>query len=638
MSFKKFFSKKKIIIFIIAAVILTAGGFILARNGGDKAVYVTAKAEKKDLVQTVSEVGTVESAGEAELNFPSPGKLQAKFVKIGDKVKSGQILAELDFQSLSLERDRAESTLKAAQAGLDKLLRGATAAEIAVAQAQAGQAKANYAAANDNLEKTKKTVALDTRQAEKTLSDLQDSGLSTPTTYEQAVITAQAAFANAKAVYGKVIDNSVETLLNDGGGKLAVANTALDNIDKIISDGTIEDYLSAKDKSYLDNTKSTYAEALNLWETANSSLAAAKSDKIRVNIEKASDDILAVEKKVSNSLDYCYGALEKSSISSEILNTHKTNINAQITAVSAAVGVIEADQQALDSAYLSYNSNVSAAENGLNAAAAAYSGAVLSAGNNLASAKAVGDQKISSAQNSAATAKEARDVAERQLEELLSPARAEDLNLYQSKVGEARAALDLAKKQLEDSSLKAPFAGQIVRDNYEIGEQVSSAKPVFAVLAENNFEIIVDISESDIAKIKEGEEVEITLDAFGADQKFSGVVYFIEPASTVIQDVVYYKVKIKFTEGEEKIAAIKAGMTANVVIISARRDGALTAPERAVIEKTGSGKILRVLRNGKIIEEPVKIGLAGDDGLVEILEGNIKEGETIVVFINTSKK
>lgn len=632
----KFFSKRNIIIASIAVVVLLTGWFVFASNGAKKNTYVTDKVVRKDLIQTVSEVGTVESPTQIDLSFSSPGKLAVKLVTIGDKVKSGQILAQLDSKALVIQFNQASSSLIAAKANLNKLVSGVASTEKAVVQAQVAQALANYVAATDTLDKTKKTVAEDTRQAEKTLSDLQDSSVNTPTAREQAVISAQATLDSTKSTYQKSIDYSLENLLNDIGAKLSVANTALDNINKITTDSSLKNYLSSKSPIYLANTNFTYDQGTALLDEANASLVTAKAAKNNFNVTNASDDASVCLKKVAESLDNMYSALENSIITNQsILDTHKANISAQITFVSAAINVVAADRQNFDGATLSYDTNVSTATNNLNQAGAALSDAILAAKNSLSSIKVAGEQKISAANNSADTARQSYDVAQKQLAQLIAPARAEDLSLAQAKVNDAQAALDLIKKQIDDSTIKSPIDGQIIRENYEVGEQISGIQPVYSVLAESSFEINVDISESDIVKVKKDDAVEITLDAFGQDTKFNGTVYFIEPASTVIQDVIYYKVKIKFTDSSEVLAGVKPGMTANITIVTDKKDGVLTIPERAVIEKSNSEKIVRVLLNNKITEVPVKTGLRGDDGLVEILSGDLTEGETIILLINT---
>jgi HlyD family secretion protein len=632
---KKFFTKKKIIIFSIIIVAIVGTVIFLASRGKNTTTYVTDTVQKKDLVETVSEVGTIESPSQIDLNFSSPGKLAAKFVGVGDQIKAGQVLAQLDFQALVISKDQATANLSAAQASLDKLLQGATASQIAVTQAQVNQASAAFAAANDNLNKTNSTVAQNISQAQSNLNNLQ--GLTTTvTSNQQAVLSAQTAFSNAQAAYQKSIDNATQNLLNDVIGKLASAGSALDLINTVITDNNIKAYLSAENTNYLSLAKNEYASAQTLLITANASLANAEVRNDQADMDKSAADALACLKKISDSLNDLYNALVTSSISNQAtLNNYKASVSTQITATNASVNIVSVDQQNLDNAYLSYNTNVAAAQNSLNGAQAAWNDAINAAKNVLAAAQVGGSQQISAARNAADTASQSLAVAQKQLAQLKAPPRTEDINLAQAQVSNAQAALDLVNKQISDDTITSPIDGQVVKDNYTVGEQTGLAMPVFSVLAQNDLEISVDISESDIAKLKEGDAVEITLDAFGSDQKFNGTAYFIDPASTVIQDVTYYRVKIRFTDSADKLTQIRPGMTANVTIIADKRTNVLTVPERAVIAKTNGDKIVRILDKGKVMEILVKTGLRGDDGSIELLSGNLQPGQTIVVFINT---
>jgi HlyD family secretion protein len=632
---KKFFTKKKIIIFSVIVIIIAGAVFYFNSGNSGKTTYVTDVVQKKDLIQSVSEVGTVESPSQIDLNFSVPGKLATKFAAAGDTISAGEVLAQLDLSALNIQRDQAAASLVSAQASLSKLLQGVTPSQLAVAQAQVDQANAAYASAQDSLNKTNTTVAQDIAQAQSSLNDLQGLTANT-TTFQQAVISAQAALASAKTNYQKAIDNSTQNLLNDSTAKLLTALSAQDAINTIITDDNIKDQLGSQNKTYLAGAKNDYTDAQILLKTANTSLAAAENNKNQISVDQAASDALTALKKISDGLDNIYNALVYSSISNQtVLNNYKTGISAQTTAISAAINVVSMDQQNLDNAYLTFSTNVQTAQNSLNSAQAAWDNAKTSAQNALASAQVGGSQKISAAQNGVASAKQGLDVAQKQLAQMQAPPRSADIALAQASVSGAQASLDLANNQINNETIKSPIAGQVVKDNYTVGEQTSLQTPVFSVLAKNDLEISVEISESDIAKLKKDDAAQITLDAFGPDQKFNGVAYFIDPAATVIQDVTYYRVKIKFTDATSTIAAIKPGMTANVTIIADKRSGVLTVPERAVISQTDGSKIVRVLDNNKITNVPVQTGLRGDDGSIEITQGNLIVGQTVVVFINT---
>lgn len=135
----------------------------------------------------------------------------------------------------------------------------------------------------------------------------------------------------------------------------------------------------------------------------------------------------------------------------------------------------------------------------------------------------------------------------------------------------AEAALDLAKsrkraaiKALEESKLKAPFAGKVVRIELEEGVYISPSEMAM-VLADTSAWYLetFDLNENEVVRISEGEKVEILFDAL-PDQKFNGEVesiseYFIERFGNIT-----YVVRIKLIENDNQL---RWGMTAEVRFI-----------------------------------------------------------------------
>ncbi|MFH1427810.1 MAG: efflux RND transporter periplasmic adaptor subunit [Patescibacteria group bacterium] len=631
--------KKITIILVIVAVICMAVIFFVFKND-NQVEYITAFAEKGELVQTVSEVGTVKAAREIELNFFQTGKLEKILVKIGDKVKAGQVLAELDYSSLNIKKEEAEANLEVAQANLNKILTGATAEDVAVKQATVDQTKAAYLAAAEELGKVEKTVSESINQAEKILADLKSDSNSNMTAYEQSVITARNNLTNTKATYQQLIDNEKEDLLIIIEDKLTDANTALDYINTVLSDGDAKYVLSVKNTTFLALTKDSRSEGLALLDTAEISLANAKAEKTATKINKAVSDALSSLEKTYEALNYCYNVLENtittSSFTQAELDAFKTNIDTYLSTTNTSISAVKKADQDFQEAVLTYDTKVAAAEDSLAEAEATLIDAINTATNSLATARVSGDQQVAVAQSKVNNTFEAWSVAKTELTKLKSRARVEDVALARAQVKQAEASLNLIKNQIEDSIIKAPIDGNMIKVNYEIGEQVVVTKPVFSMLSENNFEIEVDVSEADIAKININNQAEITLDSFGEDVVFNGIVYFIEPAETVIQDVIYYKVKVQFTDPPSKISNVKSGMTANIMITTAKRSGIINIPGRAIIEKNGGDKYVRVLVGEKVNEISVTIGLRGDEGMVEILSG-LKEGDEVVTSIKEKK-
>jgi multidrug efflux pump subunit AcrA (membrane-fusion protein) len=75
-------------------------------------------------------------------------------------------------------------------------------------------------------------------------------------------------------------------------------------------------------------------------------------------------------------------------------------------------------------------------------------------------------------------------------------------------------------------------------------------------------------------------------------------------------------------------------MTANAIITTSEKKDILVVPSRAIIEKNGDGKFVRILEEKEVKEISIKTGLYGDDGLVEITSG-LEEGQEIITYIKT---
>jgi len=632
-------SRKKKKWLIIAAVILVIviSSFIFRKKPQNE--YTTFDLQQGTLIQTVTEVGTVKASKELELNFALSGQINKINAKVGDLVAKDTVLMELDLNSLILKEKEATSNLDVAQANLNKLLKGATSQEIAIVAAQEAQAKSAYLSAENDLSKTRELSAESLSQAAKKLADLESSSPDTITPQEQAVATAQTTLSNTKASAQQTIDNSREGLLNTADAKITTANSALDYINRLLNDDDLKNTFSVKDSTTLINTKNDYILAQNAKGPAAAALTTAKNYPTENNLKSLVSlaiDYLEITNQTAND---CFKSLENTVTSSYLsqatLDTYKTNISTNLSAVSSGISAIQTGDYTFRNSLLSYDTSVAAATDALNSSQVNLKDALNSARNAYNSAKLTGESQVVVAQSKLSAAKQAWEVAQRQLTSIKTPARTEDIDLARAQLEQAQANLDLIKKQESESQIIAPIDGQISKINYEIGEQVSS-KVALSMLTENNFEIEVDISEADISKIKLNDPVSIDFDAFGETRKFNGVVYFIEPAATVIQDITYYRVNINLSDNPDNLKDIKAGMTANVTITTNRKDDVFLAPARSVIDKNGSGKIIRILENdNKVKEIPVVTGISGNDGMIEVSGNGLTAGQKIITFIKT---
>ena len=197
-------------------------------------------------------------------------------------------------------------------------------------------------------------------------------------------------------------------------------------------------------------------------------------------------------------------------------------------------------------------------------------------------------------------------------------------------------AVNLVLRQIYETRLYAPISGTVIRKNFNVGENVAPNQAVYEIAGVGGMEIEADVPESDIVKIMTGQRAIAAFDAFSAGEEFAAEVTKIDPASTATLDVVYYKVRLKLKDED---ARLKIGMTADIDIRTAEKDGIVSVPLRAVKEE-GDRKYVEIVKTAGEDQMTEKIyvetGLRGDDGLVEITSG-LSGGEEVVTLIRNGE-
>lgn len=185
--------------------------------------------------------------------------------------------------------------------------------------------------------------------------------------------------------------------------------------------------------------------------------------------------------------------------------------------------------------------------------------------------------------------------------------------------------------QFGDTRLYSPIEGVVLKRSADPGEIVSGV--VLSIGNPKNLVIESNVPESDIVKIKVGQKADVTFDAFPADQIFAATVTEIDPASTVIQDVVSYRIKLTLAVLDENL---RPGMSANIDVKTAEKNDALMIPLRAV-KTEGKQKFVDILvdaEKGVTERKNITTGLEGDEGMVEVVSG-LNGGEKVVTFVKT---
>jgi RND family efflux transporter MFP subunit len=146
----------------------------------------------------------------------------------------------------------------------------------------------------------------------------------------------------------------------------------------------------------------------------------------------------------------------------------------------------------------------------------------------------------------------------------------------------------------------APMDGVIIKKGVELGDTITSGVSsfnagtmIFTVADLNSLIIRVNLNEVDIAKVKVGQPVRITLDAF-PQRTFTGKVRFVAPAADLVEKIKVFKIEIALDELSD---CYRTGMSANVEILGDKRDKVSSVPLEALQHRDGQAVVYRLKKN-----------------------------------------
>ena len=231
-------------------------------------------------------------------------------------------------------------------------------------------------------------------------------------------------------------------------------------------------------------------------------------------------------------------------------------------------------------------------------------------------------------------------IAKSELDQVESTYRSDlaQINAAKAQIAQYQASLKTAKTNLGYTKIIAPVDGTVISREIDLGQPVAASfqAPQLFTIAQDltEMQIEVNVSEADIGKVKEGQDVTYTLDGY-ADSLFKGKVTQVRLASTTTSNVVTYSVIVDVKNEDLKL---KPGMTANVSIITNQRNDVLCLPNIALkftpntdgkkYEKQG----VWVLKHNKPVRYDIKTG-AGNDNFTELISKDIKENDPIITGI-----
>jgi len=186
----------------------------------------------------------------------------------------------------------------------------------------------------------------------------------------------------------------------------------------------------------------------------------------------------------------------------------------------------------------------------------------------------------------------------------------------------AESQLTLAKKQLDDTKIKAPISGMINKRFVDVGTMVNPGTPVANIVDISTLKVLLNVSEKDAFQIKPGQQAEITTDVY------PGVIFYgkVDNIASKADEAHTYLVEVKLPN--ESRHPLKAGMFATVVFTGQSNQESLAIPRESLVGSIKDAYVYTV--QNKIAKlRNVVIGKTSGNFL-EVLSG-LKENDIIVV-------
>ncbi len=262
------------------------------------------------------------------------------------------------------------------------------------------------------------------------------------------------------------------------------------------------------------------------------------------------------------------------------------------------------------------------------------------------------DYEASLARARAAVTRAVADLAEaRRQARLAESLRGQDvlaqdsLEAAQSRVRLAEAGLEQARAeqvfgqaQLDNTVIRAPFSGVVVKKMAEVGESVAPIPPgvnlstssgaVVALADLATLEVEADVAEANVARLGEAQPAEVTVEAF-PERRYRSVLRQVIPTADRTKATVQVKVTIL-----DKDKDLKPEMSAKVNFLERQQPGAAPAPpvvlvpKEAVATRAGQPVVFEVTGEGRVRQRAVKLGSERQGQ--QVVQQGLSGGETLV--------
>ncbi|MBI2983609.1 MAG: HlyD family efflux transporter periplasmic adaptor subunit, partial [Chloroflexi bacterium] len=575
----------------------------------------TATVTRGNVLQTVPVSGSLSASAVWKIPFGVSGRIVEIPVKVGQSVKTGDVLARIDPRDLKTAVKQAEVNLASAQARYDSVVAGVSADDVALARASVESAQRSY----ENAQQNGRTSIADARADLDALRAGYTAAQQGFQLLSDAIRTDVADLTSALDSLRLVIAATLTGFKGAETADVTSAKTAL---------GTADGQL-VNARTYATTTA---AAALAEWTSARDRLIAAWL---------GFDGALARGGDTTDPAARFSAAKVAYDLATARLGTALAPIT---SALSSAQGSVTSAQNAMGTAAAQMNHDLDGVRAylvGLQTAIVTRSSLASGIGTKLTQAtgyeatisSAIGGsygsalQALRSATDQAAQSIAGGEAALRSAElsyrkATTGPTPADVASAYAS-VQLAQLSLEKAQTDLDNATLKAPVDGVVATIANGVGE--SPASPFMTIAVTSTLILHGTVGESDITKLESGQVATVSVDAAGSGTRLTGKVTSLDPLATISQGVPVYGVDVQIDLPDP---VVRPGMTGTASVIVASAQGVLTLPNLAIRTVSGQRQV-QVKRNGQVVDAQVTFGIANDT-MTEIRAG-LSEGDVVVI-------
>lgn len=561
---------------LVIAIVVIAGGVLAYRliyTRPAAAKIVTAEVDRGDVKSTISATGIIQPLTTVDVKSNVGGTITQLAVDEGVRVTKGQLIARIDPSDAQTALDQQRANLLSAEAKVDQSFEQSRMQDL--------QSRASVESATQGLASAEQSRAASEQSLEaarQRLAQAEATAQSQPALTSAAIRQAQSGLATAVASLKQMKEATIPQRLASTEASLDQAKANLDYAGTDL----------ARQRKLLEKgfvAQGTVDAAVQRQQVAKASCASAQRafDTLKAETD---EDLNVAQAKV----DQAQAALDNAKTNA-IQDTLKTG---DVLAARASVRQAEA--------------GLKQAEAGIRSARAA-----------LDNAKAGTIQ---------------------------SQIRRKDIVTAQSGVANSKAAYQNAVTALGYTTISAPCDGVVVKKFVDPGSIIAGARTsslgtgsgvtIIQIADTTRMFALVNVDETDIAKISLGQRAELTVDAFPNSLPFDGTVTKIAPQASVDQNVTTVPVTVEIHHPDPRF---KPTMNVNCQFIVQEKKRVLRVPNEALSggaedETTATVKIPTGSASWK--EQQVSVGFAGDD-YTEITDG-LQEGDTVVTQIVQPQK